>query len=209
MLVKRMDLKQEKKLNKNQKTSSSTWQEEFSEKMSWSRAIDLHESRPNGFTKDGTKQLPPKAILRLQRPQQTYINQHIVKSNHSNVELLMQKLKLLLLQRNVNKICQLLQRKQKVRKERRVKRMRRLQKRLMRHLCLQLSKNKKMRNLTQSTQLNSERHYGKGIQDHLLSDQQNSRISIQLKKKYLSMTKMPDKQWSTDLIQQSENQSSA
>jgi hypothetical protein len=34
MLVKIMDLKQKEKLNKNQRTSLSTWQEEFSERMS-------------------------------------------------------------------------------------------------------------------------------------------------------------------------------
>ena len=209
MLVKIMDLKQKEKLNKNQRTSLSTWQEEFSERMSQLRAIDLHESRQSGFMKDGTKQLLLKAILRLQKPWQIYTNQHITKSNHSNVELLMQKHKLLQLPRNVNKICLLLQRKQRVRKERKVKRMKHLQKRLMRHLFLYLSKNKKTKSLTWNTQLNLERHYDKDIQDHLLSDQQNSRTLIQLKTRYLSTTKMPDKQQSTDLIQQLENQSSA
>ena len=210
MLVRMLVLKQGKKLNKNLRTSLSTWQEEFSERISWLReAIDRHESRPSGFMKDGIKQLLLKAILRLLKLWQTYTNRLIAKSSRSNVELLMQKHKLLQLPRSVNKICLLLQRKQRARKERKVKRMKHLQKRLMRHLYQQLSKNKKTRSSTWNTQLNLERHYDKDIQDHLLSDQQNSRTSIQLKKTYLSTTKMPDKQQSTDLIQQLENQSSA
>ena len=136
MLVRKLDLKQKEKPTKNQRTSLSTWQEEFSERMLWSRAIDLHGNRPSGFMKDGIKQLPLKAILRLQKPWPIYTNQHITKSNHSNVELLMQKHKLQQLPRNVNKICLLLQRKQRARKERKVKRMKHLQKRLMRHLSL-------------------------------------------------------------------------
>ena len=64
MLVKKLDLKQKEKPTKNQRTSLSTWQEEFSERMSWSRAIDLHGNRPSGFMKDGIKQLLLKAILR-------------------------------------------------------------------------------------------------------------------------------------------------
>ena len=134
MLVKMLDLKQVKKLNKNLRTSLSTWQEEFSEKMSWLKeAIDRHESRPSGSMKDGTKQLLLKAILRLLKLWQIYTNQLIVKSSHSNVELLMLKHKLLQLPRNVSKICLLLQRKQRVQKERKEKRMKHLQKRLMRH----------------------------------------------------------------------------
>ena len=66
MLVKMLVLKQGKKLNKNLRTSLSTWQEEFSERISWLReAIDLHGNRPSGFMKDGIKQLLLKAILRL------------------------------------------------------------------------------------------------------------------------------------------------
>ena len=210
MLVKMLVLKQGKKLNKNLRTSLSTWQEEFSERISWLReAIDLHGNRPSGFMKDGIKQLHLKAILRLLKLWQIYTNRLIAKSSRSNVELLMQKHKLLQLPRSVNKICLLLQRKQRAGKERRVKRMKHLPKRLMRRLSLQLSKNKKTRSSTWNTQLNLERLYDKDIQDHLLSDQQNSRTSIQLKKTYLSTTKMLDKQQSTDLIQQLENQSSA
>ena len=210
MLVKMLVLKQGKKLNKSQRMSLSTWQEEFSERMQQLReAIDLHGNRPNGFMKDGIKQLLLKAILRLLKLWQTYTNRLIAKSSRSNVELLMQKHKLLQLPRSVNKICLLLQRKQRARKERKVKRMKHHQKRSMRHLYQQLSKNKKTRSSTWNTQLNLERLYDKDIQGHLLSDHQNSRISIQKKKMYLSTTKMPDKQQSTDLIQQLENQSSA
>ena len=137
MLVRMLDLKQGKRLNKNLRTSLSTWQEEFSERISWLReAIDLHGNRPSGFMKDGIKQLHLKAILRLLKLWQIYTNRLIAKSSRSNVELLMQKHKLLQLPRSVNKICLLLQRKQRARKERKVKRMKHLQKRLMRHLLL-------------------------------------------------------------------------
>ena len=210
MLAKMPARKKELKLNKNQRMSLSTWQEEFSERMSLLReATDLHESRPSGSMKDGTKQLLLKAILKLRKLWQIYTNRHTVKSSHSNVELLMQKHKLLQLPRNVNKICLLLQRKQRARKERKVKRMKHLQKRLMRHPSQQKKKNKKTRNLTLNTQLNLEKHSDKDIQDHSLSDHQNSKTSIYLRMRYLSTTKMPDKPWLTDLTQQLENQSSA